>query len=131
MNQANTGVQFECVEADGDTGCLNAIQNGQADFKAFDGTDIYNGYKDHNLKAIVAEKNPNSESVLGVDYYAVAVVKKSWCDTTAGGRPTFLDLKGKRACSTGKHLCCGYQFTDLLIAFEMSLTLPVIHRCIA
>jgi hypothetical protein len=62
--------------------------------------DVYQGYERHGLMAIVAERNPQSESALGVDYYGVAVVRKSFCDER-GGSPTLADLKGKRACSTG------------------------------
>jgi hypothetical protein len=49
MNQVNAGAQFSCVQQDGDSGCLTAIQNNQADMRAFDGPDVYRGYVDHDL----------------------------------------------------------------------------------
>jgi hypothetical protein len=53
------------------------------------------------MQAIAAEKSPDSPAEPGVDYYTVAVVRKSFCDAH-DGRPTLADLKGKRACSTGE-----------------------------
>jgi hypothetical protein len=53
---------------------------------------------------VIAEKSLTGESALGVDYYAVAVVRKEFCDSR-GGQATLMDLKGKSACSTGACMC--------------------------
>ncbi len=56
MNAKGLGVRFSCVQRDSDTTCLEAIRANQADMRAVDGPDIYNGFKDFGLKAIVAEE---------------------------------------------------------------------------
>jgi hypothetical protein len=50
MSRASDGMMtFACIQADGEAGCLAAIEDKKADMRSFDGPDVYRGYVDHNL----------------------------------------------------------------------------------
>jgi len=108
MNSKATGVTYSCVQKASPSECLTAIQNGEADMFSADGPDTYRGMVDHNLKAVMGEDYGLAGGGFGADYYAVAIVKKEFCDNTNGGNPTFRDLKGKKACSTGYRRGAGF-----------------------
>eukprot|EP01026_Neomeris_dumetosa_P063527 TRINITY_DN602_c0_g2_i1.p1 TRINITY_DN602_c0_g2~~TRINITY_DN602_c0_g2_i1.p1 ORF type:complete len:722 (+),score=149.30 TRINITY_DN602_c0_g2_i1:47-2212(+) len=100
LNDMELGIQFGCVQKDGDDECLAAILSGDAEMKTFDVGDLAEGYE-LGLDVLVAE-NYGGDS--GVEYYAIAVINSEDADTIT----QLSDLKGKRSCHTGYRKTAGW-----------------------
>eukprot|EP00899_Mesostigma_viride_P014739 jgi/Mesvir1/23266/Mv12880-RA.1 len=105
-NAKNYPVQFQCVRAASNAECLRAIAEGRADWRTFDGGDLYKGDREYGLKVAAAE-NYGIQGATGdnLEYYAVAVVNKEFCDASDA---SFSKLKGLRSCHTGYRRTAGW-----------------------
>jgi melanoma-associated antigen p97 len=103
-NNPTTGLRFSCVQGGSPIACMEAIKAGNAELTSFGAAELLRAKDEYELEPIVAELYNNSTEA--TEYYGVAVVPESFC--AAPVKPTFADLKGKRACSTGYRKTSGW-----------------------
>jgi len=98
-------VKFSCVLGGTPAQCLDMMSQGSADIASFGASDAYGAYKRYGFSPIAMENYGGDLGRDGVDYYAVAVVNKAFCEK---GNPSMADLKGKNACFTGYRRSAGW-----------------------
>lgn len=91
---------LSCVLGTDEKDCYKKINMKVADIGVFDGGMIYQAGKEHNLKAIMAEKLKSGAGPT-IAYYAIAAVK-------ASSSLTLSTLKGKKSCHTGVAKTAGW-----------------------
>lgn len=92
---------FTCYAGENDNECLLAIGTGKADWGVVDAADIAFGYSNLGLQVVVAEEKGAG---VGTNYFAVAVVKKEFCEAVESRNPygaSLADLRGVNSCHTG------------------------------
>jgi len=99
------GPDFTCVVRSTAAACAAAVADGAADLVRAGSDDTHAAVKAHGLVPVAAEEYGQGESTA---YWAVAVVRASWCEATNGGKPRLADLKGARLCSTGYRKGAGW-----------------------
>lgn len=101
-NNASLGVAFSCVAGGSAPACAELVAAGGAELTKFGPSDVYLAHRDHGLEPLVAEFYGGDA---GNEYYAVAVVKKEFCDASD---VTLASLQGKRSCHTGYRRSAGW-----------------------
>eukprot|EP00210_Caulerpa_lentillifera_P001840 g1769.t1 len=94
-------IDWRCVQFDTIEQCLEAIEDGAADWRTVSGFDAYVGFARYNLTSVIAE---NGTLGNGLDYYSVALVRKDFCNENT----TLADLQGTRSCHTGYRKNAGW-----------------------
>ncbi|XP_068748591.1 melanotransferrin-like [Montipora capricornis] len=95
-------LEFSCVNGSTPVDCMKKIKSDSADLITLDGGEIQTAGKDHGLVPVVGEDYYDLPGLDGVNYKAVAVVKKNNQDIT------FTTLKGKKSCHTGAGKTAGW-----------------------
>lgn len=119
--QLALGVTFSCVDLGSDEECLKGIASGKADMRAFDGPQVFRGFKDHGLKVIAHEDYGDGTA----EYYSVAIVNKQLCDDL-GSNANLAALQGKAACTTGYRRSAGWQMPTGV--FVRSGIMPIVRN---
>lgn len=109
LNKQQDELLFTCYAGENDNECLLAIGTGKADWGVVDAADIAFGYSNLGLQVVVAEEKGAG---VGTNYFAVAVVKKEFCEAVESRNPygaSLADLRGVNSCHTGYRKNAGWR----------------------
>eukprot|EP00210_Caulerpa_lentillifera_P006825 g6524.t1 len=97
----DSDIEWGCIQLETIEDCLQAIEDGTANWRTVSGSDAYIGFARYGLTSILAE---NGTLGNGYDYYSVAVVRSEFCEDDT----TLADLKNTRSCHTGYRRNAGW-----------------------
>lgn len=112
INDAQEDARFACYLPE-DKDCFAAINAGDAHLTVGDSYDVYNAWKQYGIQPVAVQQEGEEEEEEGhsvedgIEYYAVAVVRKELCDEIGDGIKLG-DLKDKKMCSTGYQRTAGW-----------------------
>lgn len=109
LNDQQEELWFSCYDGANDSSCLLALGAGKADWAVVDAADIAFGYSNLALRVVVAEEKGAG---VGTNYFAVAVVKKEFCESVENGGPndtSLANLRGVNSCHTGYRKNAGWR----------------------
>jgi melanoma-associated antigen p97 len=100
-------VAFSCVQGGTAAACLEKLERGDAEIASFGASDAFLAHKRYGFSPIAMETyGDGALDAEGAEYYSVAVVSKSFCESAKP--PTLAALKGKGACFTGYRRSAGW-----------------------
>lgn len=111
------GVSFTCVAGGSPLGCMDLIEQGNADITVLDPRDQYYAIDTYKILPLAHETYQNGRTY---EDLAVAVVKEAFCTADV----KFSDVKNKNACMTGYGKIAGWQLPIGYMAEEKMITLP-------
>lgn len=101
-DDAARGISFTCVAGGTPRGCMDLIEEGNADVTVLDPRDQYYAMDTFKILPLAHETYKNGRKF---EDYAVAVVKDSFCTSNV----KLSSLKNKNACMTGYGKIAGWQ----------------------
>ncbi len=111
------GITFTCVAGGSPRGCMDMIEEGDADITVLDPRDQYYAIDTFKILPLAHETYQNGRTY---EDLSVAVVKQAMCTSNV----KFSDIKNKNACMTGYGKIAGWQLPFGYMADEGMITLP-------